>query len=218
MRFIPNKRLVQAALPTRDHPVHLHNKQSCSVMEYAKWMLIILEPQAGEEQGRNCSWKSPCTHRPCQPYHERQPECSGMFTNSDLHSVIVGIRTVVYSLHLDPLLHPVHCTPSSPGYLHGFSLVARGCVFFCTLLNFYLLEVVPAAGVRQPKFWVLALRPGPWPWPGATTVQLRWQAPQWLIRHCRPPLVRRRRVIPAHLITGQTQRHAFPALMSHNCL
>lgn len=145
MKITPNKRLVQFAPPIREtvvhQPVHLRNKQSCTVMEYAKWVLIILQPQAGQEQGRNCSWKPSCTHRSCQPYHERQPECSGTSTNSDLHTVIMGTRTAVYSFHPVPSHHSIHLL------LHQFLAT---CMYFsllhglCGFLHF--AHFLPAGG------------------------------------------------------------------------
>lgn len=95
-----------------------------------------------------------------------------------------GRRTCFRPFQLYHLLFSAHhfsFFQQVPSFLHG----CTSCVFFCTSW-FRALVLVPGAGGLSAKFWVLALRPGPWPLP---QVQLQWQAPQWLIRHCRPPFL-----------------------------
>lgn len=84
-----------------------------------------------------------------------------------------------------------------------------GCVFFCTCCFSRAGAGAQCQG-RQPSFGFWHSGPGP----GLAQVQLQWQAPQWLIRHCRPPLVRRRRVIPAHLITGHNATPSLPRCLT----
>lgn len=92
---------------------------------------------------------------------------------------------------------------------HESFIVARAACF-SALVRFCVLVVVPGAGGCQPSFGFSPSRAGPWPWPGATAVA----GPQWLIRHCRPPLVRRRRVIPTHLFTGHNATLSLPRCLT----
>lgn len=116
-----------------------------------------------------------------------------------------------YSLSPSPSVCTTTCSSSS---FHHFFMVALPALFSALVgLARRCWCCARCRGGCQPSFGFWPSGPGP----GPAQVQLQWQAPQRLIRHCRPPLVRCGRVIPAHLIHW-TQRHAFPASMSHNCL
>lgn len=122
--------------------------------------------------------------------------------------VIMAIRiSEPFSSYFLPLLRtpsfhlPATCT--HPSLLHRLRV-------FSALVVFHALVLVPGARVVSqvlgfgPQARALAL----------PQVQLQWQAPQWLIRQCRPPLVRRRRVIPAHLITGHNATPSLPRCLT----
>lgn len=109
---------------------------------------------------------------------------------------------ILFILFLASIAYTI--TPSS-SHLYEHFVVAPAACFFCTCCFSRAGAGAQCQG-RQPSFGFWPSGPGP----GLAQVQLQWQAPQWLIRHCRPPLVRRRRVIPAHLITGH---NATPSLL-----
>lgn len=113
---------------------------------------------------------------------------------------------------ISALSPPLFCTPLL--VLLAGSIISPWLHQLCVFLHFlgfacwFALVVVPSAGGLSAKFWVLALRPGPWPCAGATAVAGPPVADPTLPPTF--PLVRCGRVIPAHLITGHNATPSLP--------
>lgn len=128
---------------------------------------------------------------------------------------IVGIGVIASISHLS---FAPYCTQSLglPATLIFFAYGCTDCASFLHLL-FSCAGAGAGSGVQcrggQPSFGFWPSGPGP----GPAWVHLQWQGPQRLIRHCRPPLVRRRRVIPAHLITGHNATTSLPQCLTTAC-
>lgn len=116
-------------------------------------------------------------------------------------------------IHLTLLLSFTPYTiPHPASHVDFFSLIVAPAVCFSALFGFARWCWCQLPGLSA-KFWVLALRPGPWPCPGATAVAGLPVADPTL-----PPTFSE--AWASHPCSSHhwTQRHAFPASMSHNCL